>query len=219
MNPAFTSITLNPAFFMSLVILLLHQLFLANRNVTHLKQLLRLEISKALMAPMILVVATNIIVTVATNTLGWTVSPIAVENRRLKEKLLASTEKTGLSISPLDILFSFQLLDEGIVVMSKLVLHFLRHVVNNRALRVIQHGIVKSQMHMAMELFQRMIAIVLQLLANGSKVHWLLDNFEVIWQTQFHRIHRAVEDPAVLVALKDLENLQAFGLELLRREL
>mmetsp|Transcript_11684 Transcript_11684/g.18750 ORF Transcript_11684/g.18750 Transcript_11684/m.18750 type:complete len:246 (-) Transcript_11684:1103-1840(-) len=168
---------------------------------------------------MILIISSHIVVAVPSDAFRRAIHSIAIEDGRFKQELFASTKQTRFSISSLGIFFCIQLLHEIFIILLKLGLHFLRHVVNNRTLRVVKHGVVKGQMDVSLKLFQRMVTIVLQFLPNRPKIHRLFDDFKIVWKTQLDWIDRTVEYPAMLMALQDLQHLETLGFELLGWEL
>lgn len=70
-----------------------------------------------------------------------------------------------------------------------------------------------------MEIVNRMILPSIQLLLNRAKVHWFLDDLEIVGQPQFNGVDWGIENPTMLVRLQSLENFRAFFFELLRRQL
>jgi hypothetical protein len=72
-HPSFASVTLNPTLFVNFVILLLEELFFPYCDIAKLNCLAILQFLKTQMAPVILVVPTNIVVAIPTNSLRWAV--------------------------------------------------------------------------------------------------------------------------------------------------
>ncbi len=180
MNPPFTSITLDPAFFVGLIVLFLGERLLANREVTKFQKLTWLEIRETLLTPMVLIVSSNKVIGVATDAFGRTVRAVTVENGRFEQKLFTSTEQACFSISPFGIFFCIKLFHKNRIIMGELVLHFFCHVVHDRTFGIVEHCIVEGQMDVFLEFFKRVVAIVFKSLPDGSKIHRFLDNFKVI---------------------------------------
>lgn len=91
MDPTFTIVTLNPAFLMDFVILFLLQIALHYGHIDQLDWGLVLQLVVTSAAPKVLVIPTNVKVTVPTNALALTVHSVAKVNWWLKQKLLATT--------------------------------------------------------------------------------------------------------------------------------
>mmetsp|Transcript_27530 Transcript_27530/g.66144 ORF Transcript_27530/g.66144 Transcript_27530/m.66144 type:complete len:204 (-) Transcript_27530:910-1521(-) len=136
-DPTFATIALNPALFVQLIILLLQQCLLPDGQVAQFEELVWFEIIKALLAPVILVISSHEVVGIATDALRWTASAVAIEDRRLKQKLLTAAERTCLPIAAFCVLFFVKLLLQHFEVFAELDLHFLRHVVDDGTFGVI----------------------------------------------------------------------------------
>ena len=143
MNPSLTAITLNPTFFMNFVILFLNQLGLLSGEIAKFNWLVVLQISKALVAPVILVVTTNIVVAISSDSFRWTVCPVTIENWWFKEKLFTATQQAGFSILSFGVLFCIQLLDECFIVVHEFCFHLFSHVVYDRTFRIVDHCIIE----------------------------------------------------------------------------
>lgn len=166
------------------------------------------------MAPMVLIVSSDVVITIPPDPLCRTVETIAIEHRRFKQKLFTSTQQTSFSVFSFDVLLSVQLFDEQLKVGSELDLHLLGHVVNNGTFRVVHHSIVEGKVYVVLKCVQRMIASILKFLSNCSEIHWLLNYFKIIWQTEFHRIYWTVENPTMLMTLEDFHSVKTLGLQL-----
>jgi len=91
MYPFFTDVTLHPAFFMNLIVLLLLQVTLLNGKVDELEWCVFIKIIIALIAPEILVISTNVVISISRYSFALAVQPVAEENRRFKKSFLAAT--------------------------------------------------------------------------------------------------------------------------------
>jgi hypothetical protein len=84
MSPPLALVILDPTLFVYLVVLLLHQLLLWHRDFPKVKLLIVLELLKTLIAPVVLIVRTNVVLTVPTDSLERTINAIAVIDWRFK---------------------------------------------------------------------------------------------------------------------------------------
>ena len=219
MNPSFTLVALHPALFVDLVVLLLEECALPNGHVGQLNRVALFEFGVAKMTPVVLIIAADVVVAIPSDSFGRTLEAVAVEDRRFEEKLLAAAKSAGITTETLGLLLLLQLIDQLIVVRDELGPHFLRHIVNDGTVGIVQHGIVEGKENVGLETLNGIVAAVLQALLDRTEVHGPLDNLEVVGQTKLDRINGSIEDPAMLVSHENPQEVSGLELELLRRQL
>jgi hypothetical protein len=86
---------------------------------------------------MILIVATNIVIAIASNTFRRAVETITIEYRRFEQEFFTSTQGARFAISALRVFFGIQLLQKIVKILYKFGFHFIRHIINNGTFGII----------------------------------------------------------------------------------
>mmetsp|Transcript_12797 Transcript_12797/g.31236 ORF Transcript_12797/g.31236 Transcript_12797/m.31236 type:complete len:293 (-) Transcript_12797:1100-1978(-) len=198
---------------MHLIVLTLREISLLHLSGATVDRL-ALEIAKTLVAPRVLLVGCDVKVSVATDALRGTVEPIAEEDGGLEVELFTSTEATCLDLLRILGVLLVKLLHELFEVRLKLLLELLRHLVDDRAFLVVLHGVLERKPDIATKVFKGVVGSCIDRLLDGAQIHGLLDDFEVVVQSQLDRVDGRGKDPAMLVILQPLEDLEALALQL-----
>jgi hypothetical protein len=62
---------------------------------------------------------------------------------------------------------------------------------------VVLDAVVKGKLNVVEEFLETLVSVLGELLADGVKVHWVLDDVEIIRDFKFNRIDWLLEDPAL----------------------
>lgn len=129
-------------------------MLLANGNIAKLERLAILQLLEAHVAPVVLVVASNVVVAVSSDPLRRAIETVTIKDWRLEQELLTSTKEARLSVLSLLIFFYHELFHHYLIVSRKLVLHLLGHVIHNRSFGIVEHCIIEGQMDIGLKVFE-----------------------------------------------------------------
>ena len=118
---------------------------------SQLNRLRFLQVVVTRLAPVVLVVPANVVVSIAPNPLRPTVDAIAVEDRWLEQKLLASTQAACIAVPSLHLFLCLQSLHQPGVIPDELLLELVGHVPDHRPFGIVQHGIIESQVDISLD--------------------------------------------------------------------
>mmetsp|Transcript_23918 Transcript_23918/g.44965 ORF Transcript_23918/g.44965 Transcript_23918/m.44965 type:complete len:493 (+) Transcript_23918:1310-2788(+) len=214
-DPAAAGVASDPGLLGLVVVLslVLGEVRLSDDHIGELDGVCLLELGEALVAPMVLVVAGDVVVAVAADALGGAVRAVAVEDRRLEELLLHAAEGAGLAVvAPLGVL-GVEVPQHLVVFSVEVLLDLGGHVVHGGAVGVVVERVVERQVAVFFEGLDVVVDQGFDVLLDGAQIHGLFDDFEVVGEAQFHGVDGGVEDPTELVLHDLLQDLEALGLE------
>mmetsp|Transcript_3872 Transcript_3872/g.10918 ORF Transcript_3872/g.10918 Transcript_3872/m.10918 type:complete len:310 (+) Transcript_3872:2210-3139(+) len=218
-NPSLALVAFHPTFLVLFVVLLFLQLALANGQIHELNRDVAVQFVVTLIAPKVLIVTSDVKVAVATNPFARTVHSVTEEHWRFEQELLATAQGAGPITLATFLVLVVELDHHLPVVLDELFLQFIGHLIHNGAGLIVRHGVVEGKIDIGPEIFDGVVMPGIEALADGAKVHGLLDDVEVIGQIEFFWVDGGVEHPTVLMGLKATKDLGALRLQFGWRQL
>ena len=217
MDPSLAGIALYPALFVDFVILLLQKLSLLHADISDLDRDAPVKLVETRSTPKVLVPTANVVVAVPAYALAGAIHTVAEIYGRLEQNLFAATQATRAIVLLAFLLFPLDTCHGLFVLLNEHCLEFFGHAVDHRSLLVVKDRIVEGKVDVGAKFADGVILTIVSavdFLLNGAKIHRLLDDVEVIRQTQLDGINGDIEYPSMLVIHYYLEQLLALGLDL-----
>jgi len=171
--------------------------------VNHSNWLVISELIEAGATPMIRIVPSREIKGVSSNTLAPTLA-IAIVDRRFKLQKTLTAKETRIRLLSGIVKFLFITQLRCLEALIKDFFKLFCKIMNWTYFGVVQHGIVKNEVHIILETGQVAINARLHLLFDCAKIHGVLDDIKVIGDIQLDRIDRPTKNSLRVWLLEDI---------------